>query len=181
MSGAYDRIQRRGHSWDRRTWAAVLELEERLGKQVRIFQGSYNEGVGVSAGTHDGGGAIDFWVDGVSADQVTKAARKVGWACWWRKPSQGPWPDHQHAILRGHDTAAPIAKAQCLSYDQGGTGLAAGGPDPQPWRPSAPVRFSYTKWVKEQTLRTRIRRLTRSIRGYRNRRRQARQALARLS
>lgn len=176
----YDRIQRRGHSWDRRTWAAVLELEHRLGERVVIFQGSYNPGVGASAGTHDGGGAIDFWVPGRSANEVTREARKVGWACWWRKPSQGPWVDHQHAILRGHDTAAPLAKSQCLSYDQGGTGLASGGADPQPWRPSEPVRFSYAKWRREQNLRSRIARLSRAIRGLRKRRRMARVDLKKL-
>lgn len=180
----YQRVTWRGHRFDRRTVAAIKDVEARLGARVTIFQGSYHPGVGLSSGTHDGGGAVDLWVTGVPPDRVTRTMRQVGWAAWWRTPQQGDWPHHQHAILRGHDTASPAAKDQVTGpngYDNGGDGLALTSGDAQPFRPDPPVRFSYHQWVRRQTLRAKLRSLSRTIASLKDRRKSTRKRLQSLS
>jgi hypothetical protein len=184
MKNPYDTVRFRGHKFDARTRAAILALEARLGKRVTIYQGSYTGNVSVSSGTHLGGGAVDLWVDGMDADTVTRAARKVGWAMWWRTPQQGPWGHHQHGILREHRTASPAADAQVTGpngFDYGGDGLADTTGDAQPWRPDPPVTFHYWQWVKARTLRSRLRDLSRSIASLKDRRRSVKKRLSKLS
>ena len=168
MSDAYERVTWRGHKFDRRTVAAIREVEKRLGKRVSIMQGSYNSSVGASAGTHSGGGAIDWWVTGVDPNAATRVARNVGWADWWRKPlydSNGNriWGDHQHGILLGHKTASTDAQWQMSEYRAGRSGLSSQGPDPQPYRPDPIPVFDYAAWKAEQRLRDRVRQLTNDI------------------
>ena len=178
-AGPYHRLTWRGLKFDARTKAAVQAVEARLGSTLTIYQGSYNTTVGASAGTHDGGGAVDVW--GPDPDRIVRVMRNVGWAAWWRTPAQGPWTAHIHAILIGHDTASPLAKAQVVSYDAGGTGLASGGPDPDPYRPDPAVTFHYWTWVKEQNLRARLAKLGRTINHLRHRRKDVRHDLQKLS
>lgn len=182
MSDPYERIRWRGHRFDRRTKAAILALEDRLDRRVTIYQGSYSTSVGASAGSHDGGGAVDLWVSGIDANTVTRAARNVGWAMWWRTPRQGDWGNHQHGILRRHSTASSFAKAQASNFDEGGDGLGSllPGDDPQPYRPDPLVTFDYRAWTKAQNLRSRLRHLARDIAALRDRRRKVRRELARV-
>lgn len=167
---AYDKVKWRGKTWDYRTKAAVMELERQLNKTVLIYQGSYNTGVTASGTTHHGGGAIDGWVSGVDPNKVTRVARNIGWAMWWRKASQGPWNEHQHGILRGHKTASYMAKQQVVGYsgyDNGGDGLAGTTGDAQPYRPDPPVTFDYSKWKRQELkrleLETKIQRTKRQL------------------
>ncbi len=179
----YKRIQWRGHTFDRRTQAAILALEDRINRKVGIYQGSYSTAVGASGSTHAGGGAVDLWVPGMDPEAVVKAARKIGWAMWYR-PAGPSWGDHCHGILRAHQTASPDAKLQVTDYDNRGDGLwpLTGHDDPQPYRPvDAPVRFSYTEWLRTRRLRDRIRHFTRTIASLKGRRRKARRDLARLT
>ena len=84
-----------------RTKAMLVAAEGIYGSQVTLTQGSYNPGgVDASAGTHDGGGAMDISVSGISSANRTKlltALRKVGFAAWLRTPAQG-FDYHIHAM-----------------------------------------------------------------------------------
>jgi hypothetical protein len=77
---------------------------------IVVSQGSYCrlEGrcAGASGGTHDGGGALDIRVSGLTSTQrwrTVRALRAVGFAAWLRSPGQcgGCWPYHIHAIAIG--------------------------------------------------------------------------------
>lgn len=168
MSDAYERVTWRGRTFDKRTVAAIRELERRLGKRVTIYQGPYSSSVGASAGTHSGGGAVDWWVTGVDPNKATRVARNVGWADWWRKPlydSDGNriWGDHHHGILLNHKTASDGAKWQMMAYRGGRSGLASNGSDPQPYRPNPIPVFDYAQWKKDRRRRHKVRELTNDI------------------
>lgn len=139
--GAYDRDYHRGKLFNKRTIAMLKRVEAKTPIST-YYQGSYNHGVGASAGTHDGGGAVDLW--GSNADDIVREMRKVGFAAWIRSPSQGPWPYHIHAIAIGDKELAPLAKSQVSSYYAGRNGLASNGYDYH-WRPSPIPVFKYGK------------------------------------
>ncbi len=101
------------------------------GARFKLTQGSYNKGVAASAGTHDGGGALDVSVRGKSQAEINrmvKALRRAGFAAWQRTPADGFSP-HIHAIAIGDREAAPLAKRQVQSYFAGRSGLRGNGPD----------------------------------------------------
>jgi hypothetical protein len=95
----------RGTKLNKRTVAMIEAAEKLYRSKFAILQGSYNAGgVAASAGTHDGGGAVDIDVASKSPGQrqaVVKAMRQVGFAAWLRTPAQGKWPYHVHAIAIG--------------------------------------------------------------------------------
>lgn len=101
-----------------------------------VVQGSYNAGgVQASAGTHDGGGALDLSVFGWTAsfkDFVVRQGRLAGFADWHRVPSQGPWGEHIHAIAIGDPELSQGARQQVVEYRQGQDGLADHGRDDGP-------------------------------------------------
>lgn len=112
------------------TAAAIEKAEEIGGHEFTVTQGSYQNTVSASAGTHDGGGAVDLgWCGHVGC---VLALRKAGFAAWHRNPSQGPWPDHIHAVLVDHPLLAPSAARQVVSYRDGRNGLASNGADDGP-------------------------------------------------
>ena len=126
-----------GHFGSRTVEAyAAYQAERRLGRQVGVTQGSYNAGgVGASAGTHDGGGALDISVSGLTAAQRTatvKALRQVGFAAWLRTPAQGDWGYHIHAIAINDTDLSSGAQHQAGDYYLGENGLADGAPDDGP-------------------------------------------------
>lgn len=167
----YQRIVRRGHRFDRRTWAAILLAEAHFGRAFAITQGSYSDSVGASAGTHDGGGAVDLSVRGMDADQpgyAVRCLRRAGWAAWLRPELDGVWSEHIHAVLLDHDTAAPLAKTQWADYRNGLDGLAGHAPDPT-WRPDPLVVFDYPAWWAKRRLADRIKDLTARLRLIRRR------------
>jgi hypothetical protein len=130
------RIVWRGWQLNKRT-AAMVEAAEKLYKsKFAILQGSYNKGgVEASAGTHDGGGAIDIDVRTKSAAQrvaVVKAMRAVGFAAWLRTPAQGNWPYHVHAIAVGDKDLSRGAATQVAEYRRKRNGLANRGKDDGP-------------------------------------------------
>lgn len=136
---------------------AALEYAETLrrrpGEEFFITQGSYQNTVAASAGTHDKGGAVDLRWSGDIED--IRALRFAGFAAWHRKPSQGPWPDHVHAVLMDHPLLADSAARQVTSYRSGRNGLANNGPDDGPrvtphprtrWWPPKEEDMPYTDW-----------------------------------
>jgi len=120
----------------------TAELEKRLGKTLHVYQGSYSTNVAGSAGTHAGGGAVDFATWDAATIQVM---RECGGAAWHRTPAQGPWIEHAHVIILGCPHVSLAAHAQRVDYQQGRNGLANNGPDDGPHVP-------YITWKDAMTI-----------------------------
>jgi hypothetical protein len=130
------RIVWRGKQLNQRT-VAMVQAAERLAKfEFTILQGSYNKGgVAASAGTHDGGGAVDVACEALTAAQrqaVVLALRQVGFAAWLRTPAQANWPYHVHAIAQGDKDLSRGAANQVAEYRRLRNGLANRGKDDGP-------------------------------------------------
>lgn len=123
-----------GETVNTRTANMLAEAEDRAGVNLPVTQGSYNAGgVGASGGTHDGGGAVDLSVSGVSnPDAAVRALREVGFAAWHRTPDQGDWAAHIHAVAISDTDMSPQAQDQVGDYFEGRNGLAGGGADDGP-------------------------------------------------
>lgn len=137
-----------GRTVNERTKDMLLEAETILGFDIALTQGSYNAGgVGASAGTHDGGGAVDVSVSSLSTTQrwkTVKAMRTVGFAAWLRTPSQGNWPYHIHAIAVGDTDLSISARNQVADYYVGKNGLASHAADNTP----ADYQVPFTWWER---------------------------------
>ncbi|MGH3498430.1 MAG: hypothetical protein ACRDP1_13295, partial [Nocardioidaceae bacterium] len=117
-----------------RTEMMLHAAEKRLGYQLTVIQGSYNAGgVSASAGTHDGGGAVDLapydWANKV------RAMRSIGFAAWHRPAIPGLWGEHIHCIAIGDIDLSPAAAQQVHDYFNGLDGLAGEAHDNE-WRPN---------------------------------------------
>jgi hypothetical protein len=125
---------------DKLTAAALTECERRLGYSLTVVQGSYNTGVGASAGTHDGGGVVDLmpW----DWENKVHTLRAVGWAAWHRPTLPGVWGEHIHAVLIGNEKMSPAARAQVTDYYNHRDGLASHNADPF-WHPNPIPVFKY--------------------------------------
>lgn len=126
----------RGVTLNARTKAMLLEAERLYGASVTLTQGSYNVGGDpASAGTHDGGGAMDISVRNISDANRTKLVgklRTVGFAAWLRTPDQADWPFHIHAEAISDPDLSSGAQHQVGDYYLGKNGLASGAPDDGP-------------------------------------------------
>jgi hypothetical protein len=128
----------------------MLDQAVKYGKQLGyngawyVTQGSYNEGgVAASAGTHDGGGALDISVGGASTNDkeiMIKALRMAGFAAWNRFPPAFVY--HIHAIAIGDKELAPIAAGQVKDYFLHKDGLAGDGNDPD-----SEVGYPFPNWA----------------------------------
>lgn len=101
-----------------------------------VVQGSYNAGgVVQSAGTHDGGGAVDLSEYGWS-DEFTKLVvlegRRCGWMAYHRPTLPGQWNEHIHAGALGDPEASYGLQQQFAEYRNGGDGLSGNSPDTGP-------------------------------------------------
>lgn len=128
----YSRVSYGGRTVNVRTREMLKLAAAWAGVTITLTQGSYNAGgVAASAGTHDGGGAVDISVNAWSAATRTKvvvALRKAGFAAWLRTPAQG-FAYHIHGIAIGDREASRGAKNQVQSYFNGRNGLANNGAD----------------------------------------------------
>lgn len=124
--GPGDKVSMDGKTVNERTAAMIRAAEDKANVDVTLTQGSYNAGGDPSsAGTHDGGGAVDISVSGMShIRHVVKALRQVGFAAWHRTPSQGDWGPHIHAVAISDTDMSPAAQAQIGDYYKGLNGLA---------------------------------------------------------
>lgn len=138
--GAYDRTTYGGHTVNVRTAAMLDQMADYLGYSLTVFQGSYNSGVGASAGTHDGGGAVDLAP--YDYENKVKAAREVGFAAWHRPTLPGVWEEHIHMIAIGDAEMSDAARKQVQDYYAHLDGLASHAYDPE-WRPAHIVPFHY--------------------------------------
>lgn len=140
----YDKVTYHGHLMDKFTQAAVEKCEKRLGYELTVLQGSYNAGgVSASAGTHDGGGVLDFapW----DWENKVRVMREVGFAAWHRPAIPGLWGEHIHAVLIGNKRMSPAAARQVVAFKDRRDGLADNGPDTGPW--VGVHHFRYRKWI----------------------------------
>lgn len=143
------RVVFEGFTMDARTRAMVVAARVVCVAPLEITQGCYNNGaVAASAGTHDGGGAVDIRAKTLNAAQVGEAVnilRKVGFAAWHRLPSEGNWPEHIHCIAIGCPDLSRGAKNQVADYKAGRNGLANNGPDngTRAW-----VNWTWEKYAK---------------------------------
>lgn len=143
-----DIVYWRGVPLDTRTAHMMDEVAIITGPvNVRPTQGSYSGGsVSASAGTHDGGGAIDIAGQdaGMTPDDcyvIRDCGRQVGFAAWVRDPSQSDWPWHIHMEAVQPDgkwdqgVLSSGAHGQVVDYYEGRNGLASGGKDdgPRDW------------------------------------------------
>jgi peptidoglycan hydrolase-like protein with peptidoglycan-binding domain len=132
---AGSKVTYRGGLMNTRTKAMLVAAEGLLGYGLTVTQGSYNPGgVDASAGTHDGGGALDISVSGMSAATRTTVARNlrlVGFAAWIRTPAQG-FAYHIHAIALADPDQSSGAQHQSGDYYLGFNGLAGRGADDGP-------------------------------------------------
>jgi hypothetical protein len=126
---------------------------------IQVSQGSYcsleKRGcAAASGGTHDGGGAIDLKVTGLSTTQrwrTVQALRSVGFAAWLRSPGQcgGCWPYHIHAVAIGdtdlwQKNGKYGNRDQVADYFVGRNGLSGHGRDNTPAR----YRVPFTTWER---------------------------------
>lgn len=140
------RIQYKGVTVNERTRDMFKAAEKICGFDMPLTQGSYNAGgVAASAGTHDGGGALDINIDALGEKQrwqAVHALREVGFAAWYRTPPAFPY--HVHAIAIGDTDLSSGAADQVDAYRNGQNGLADHGPDNTPRQ----YRAKFTTWEK---------------------------------
>lgn len=96
---------------------------------ARVMQGSFNAGkVGASAGTHDGGGAFDLSIAGLSAFEqvslVTELRRRNVCAFLRTEPHGWNGAAHIHGIVRDEPSLSTSARKQVVHYDNGNNALA---------------------------------------------------------
>ncbi|MBB4911612.1 peptidoglycan-binding protein [Actinophytocola algeriensis] len=125
-----------GFPFNTRTVAMLREAQRLAGVSLVVEQGSYSPGNDpTSAGTHDGGGAVDLDAEALTAAQrtaVVTALRRVGFAAWLRRPDQGDWPLHIHGIAVNDTDLSTPAQKQVGQYYLGRNGLANNGQDDGP-------------------------------------------------
>ena len=142
MSTALQRTTYQGKPVNRKTFAILIAANKILQKSpyfgrersnVTLVQGSYNRGgVAQSAGTHDGGGAID--VTAFNITNRSKIYRMLGIRFWPRATLPGYWQAHGHGIVSRDSSVSRGGHAQRVAYANGRDGLAGNRRDPN-WRP----------------------------------------------
>lgn len=141
MPNAYDKTYMDGNLVDEFMAQSLRRCEKALGYELTIIQGSYNAGgVSASAGTHDGGGAVDL--SAFDWERKCKVLRKNGWAAWHRLPLPGVWGEHIHAVQYDNAKLSSGARSQVSQYYNHTNGLADYGWDSQ-WRPKKIPHFKF--------------------------------------
>lgn len=125
-----------GFRMDARTRDMIVEARRICVAPLFITQGGFNAGgVAASAGTHDGGGALDIRARNLTKAQIAEAVqrlRQVGFAAWHRTPDQGNWVEHIHCIAVGCPSLSRGAANQVTAYHNGRNGLANNRADDGP-------------------------------------------------
>lgn len=133
------RVVFEGFNMDARTRDMLVAARVVCKAPLVITQGSYNGGgVAASAGTHDGGGALDIRARDLTPAQIKEAVnllRKVGFAAWHRTAIKNLWPEHIHCIAVGCPDLSSGAADQVVDYEENRNGLANNGRDngPRTW------------------------------------------------
>ena len=191
MASQYDRVNFRGEPVTRRQRAAILAVEQQLGVEFTIYQGSWQPESSYSGTTHTDAGVMDIGLASMGNDaetrRITRKLREVGGqAAFLRGPDPfGGFMWHWHVCDLDTEGMDANARWQVEQYRLGFDGLQSANGDPVPYRPDPIVRFNYRAWVEAQKLRDRLRRQVKSladrIRQLRRSRNQAKRKLDRLS
>ena len=125
-----------------------------------ITQGAYS-GAKASAGTHNGGGAIDvsYWL--VDTPEKRAAWRNSGVAMWHRRAWEGNWAQHGHGVwigcphlqgAAGTDGKSWVhgAQKQVIDYRNGLNGLVSRAKDQGPRVAVVTWRDALKAWNKQQ-------------------------------
>jgi len=134
----------RGVTLDDRSVLMIQWAERKANFIFKIAQGSYSTGVAASAGTHDGGGAVDFSVNlmlPAKRNKMLNALKDAGFAAWYRTKADGFSSAHVHAVAIGCVDLAPLAKFQVTAFDKNQTGLKGNAADVT-YRPNPRVKFN---------------------------------------
>lgn len=146
MAKAFEKVTFRGRLMDRKTQAFLEAMEDRLGYELTVVQGSYTSANPESAGTHDRGGVVDL----VAWDHIRKvrAARELGAFAWYRPDLPGHWGEHIHLGIRDHGNLADDARDQQRDYDGSPprNGLASHAVD-DTFHPDPSVTFEFSDAV----------------------------------
>lgn len=140
-SDDYTRVEVNGWTLNQRTLSMLAYAQQLYGGELEITghaitQGSYNDAVAASFGTHSGGGAVDLsvlrrdtyavlWDD---IEPLLHALRAAGFAAWLREYGElhTDSPIHIHAIAIGDRELSPAAQEQLTGeagYFSGFSGL----------------------------------------------------------
>lgn len=168
-----EKITWRGHyAWgaevkgSRRSIAHLEDTDQRARKKfgvgIEVLQSAYHTGYAPSEGTHDLDACYDVHIPGVDFWEQQRFFRALGWAAWYRYPSQGFTP-HIHMISLGFTTKVGkyvdgglstagyiYTSSQVRDYWNHALGLSGqhdSGDDPT-WHPdniSATI-FDYSAW-----------------------------------
>jgi hypothetical protein len=112
---------------------------------VDVYQYAYSGGVEASAGTHDGGGALDHRK---GSDGETKIWRECGVSDWQRgSPEDTAFDDHNHGIWQGCPHLSSGAESQIDQYKAGCNGLSGWGPDQSPHVSPITWQDAYDKYI----------------------------------
>jgi hypothetical protein len=127
----------KGGTLSQDAWNILDRVGQRTHQNLQVQQGGFNAaGDPTSKGTHDGGGAVDLFVKGMTPQEqldLVSELRNEGVAAWLRTPEYGwndPNDEHIHAIFMNDPKLSPVARAQVEQYNNGQNGLANHGPDP---------------------------------------------------
>lgn len=113
---AFEKVTFRGRLMDRKTMAFLQAMEEKLGYELTVVQGSYNPGgVTQSGGTHDGGGVVDLAA--YDHERKVKVAADLGGFAYYRAYVPGLWGAHIHVGIRDHGRLSSAAQAQQRDWD----------------------------------------------------------------
>jgi len=142
------RTTHQGHPVNTRTLAMLRAAQGRCGVALVVEQGSYSPALDpTSAGTHDGGGALDLDAERLTSRQrqaAVTALRNVGFAAWLRTPAQGDWPLHIHAVAVSDTDLSTPAQKQVGAYYEGRNGLANNLADDGPQVP----KVTYEEYLR---------------------------------
>jgi hypothetical protein len=126
----------------RRHYAKVKLAEKKLGYPLTIVQGSYNDKVEASKGTHDGGGCMDLapfeW------KRKCRVLRNLGDTAWHRPAIPNVYGEHIHTVDIGCRNLANIAADQVKDFGNKRNGLKGHAKDDQ-WRPDPIPAFKLTR------------------------------------
>lgn len=136
----YRHVNFRGVEMNKRTQTMIERadyiMQHKYGHAGFTFgmtQGSYSHSVSASAGTHDGGGALDITDRGLpkaTVDDMVKSLRQAGFAAWSRGRGFDSFTPHIHAIAIGDAQMSSSARSQVADYARGQNGLANHASDP---------------------------------------------------
>lgn len=127
------KVNYRGVILDSRTARMMDIVALRTQPKIVPTQGSFSTDVKASGHTHDGSGAIDLSVKGLTnprANSIVKVMRQVGFAAWHRLKSDGFDIAHIHGIAVDSPGLSPAAANQVDQLRNGEDGLKNAGPDP---------------------------------------------------